>query len=166
MHYEPVCPAKTSTKGRLEVLLLYMWCVRLNQEFRTSLLPLLPLRQSEQFFGHFNAMSCNIVKSWRSWLNARNILQRPKMLQQNFDHFQLGPKPSNMSQRVATGWPKVCNTLLATMLQDLRWNVACVWPGLKAASRTFCLFLNVVRRIVARTAVFWVLQMDVRCFPL
>ena len=160
MHYEPVCPAKTSTKGRLEVLLLYMWCVRLNQEFRTSLLPLLPLRQSEQFFGHFNVMSCNIVKSWRSWLNARNILQRPKMLQQNFDHFQLGPKPSIQGgQKCATHCSQQC-------CKTLRWNVACVWPGLKAASRTFCLFLNVARRIVARTAVFWVLQMDVRCFPL
>ena len=47
--------------------------------------------------------------------------QHPKMLQQKFDHFQsdLDPTPSNILQHLASGWPSACNTLRATMLQDV-----------------------------------------------
>ena len=65
---------------------------------------------------HFNATSCNIVKSsWEmlcgSWPNARNTLQNTK--------FWLF---SNLIQHVATGWPNLCNTLRATMLQDIAFD--------------------------------------------
>ena len=45
----------------------------------------------------------------------------------------------------------------------LRWNFACVWPGLKEASRTLCLFSVELR---LELQFFGVVQMDVRCFSL
>ena len=76
---------------------------------------------------HFNATSCNIVKSsWemlcRSWPNARNILQHLKFSQQKSDHFQTW---SNTAQNLATCGNMLlqggqrCATLHATILQDV-----------------------------------------------
>ena len=62
----------------------------------------------------------------------RNVLQ----------HFETR---SNILQHVATGWPNVCNTVRATMLQD----VACFWLGLNI----ICLLtLNIVTLVAYFTS--------------
>ena len=66
---------------------------------------------------HFNATSYNIARSrcgmlWRSWPNACNILQPPKMLLHCKSLIQHHPTSWTFFNRVAKREPNVCNMVI------------------------------------------------------
>ena len=66
---------------------------------------------------HFNATSYNIARSrcgmlWRSWPNACNILQPPKMLLHCKSLIQHHPTSCTFFNRVAKREPNVCNIVI------------------------------------------------------
>ena len=46
-------------------------------------------------------------------------MQQPKCCMKNLTFFKFDPTCCNIPQHIATGWPKVCNMLCPTMLQDV-----------------------------------------------
>ena len=84
-----------------------------------------------------NATSCSIGRSCsqmlcrRSWPNACNISQHPKMLQQKFDQFQTWPSTiQHLAIRCCTVTKRVQNVVAQQCCKILRWRVACVWLGI------------------------------------
>ena len=75
----------------------------------------------------------------RRWSNdCRNTKQQPRqqnkscmLLHESLAKIKLYPTSCNIVQHCATGWSNGCNMLRVTMLHDVAWNVASVWPGLK-----------------------------------